>query len=135
MEHENSILYHPVNVLWHSAQHRFAWDIPDHVIMALLVLVISAILFPIAARNISRDNPGPLQQMLELTVEGTGAEQRQYKKELGRQAPADRALGSGGVGCHAATIYWNVMRWPSQTQQSRPKAALRRLPSNRYRQH
>jgi F-type H+-transporting ATPase subunit a len=69
MEHESSILYAPVNALWHSVQHRFAWDIPDHVIMALLVLVISAILFPMAARRISRDNPGTLQHILELTVD------------------------------------------------------------------
>jgi F-type H+-transporting ATPase subunit a len=68
VEHENSILYHPVNALWHSVQHQFAWDIPDHVIMAALVLVISAILFPLTARRISRDNPGPLQHILEVTV-------------------------------------------------------------------
>ena len=68
MEHENSILYAPVNALWHSVQHRFAWDIPDHVIMALLVVAISAILFPLASRRISRDNPGPLQHILEVTV-------------------------------------------------------------------
>jgi F-type H+-transporting ATPase subunit a len=70
MEHESSILYHPVNALWHSVQHQFAWDIPDHVIMALLVLVISAILFPIAASRINRDNPGPFQHVLELVVDG-----------------------------------------------------------------
>ena len=68
MEHESSILYAPVNALWHSVQHRFAWDIPDHVIMAALVLVISAIIFPIAARRISRDNPGTFQHILEVTV-------------------------------------------------------------------
>jgi F-type H+-transporting ATPase subunit a len=68
VEHENSILYHPVNALWHSVQHQFAWNIPDHVIMAALVLVISAILFPLTARRISRDNPGPLQHILEVTV-------------------------------------------------------------------
>ena len=45
MEHEHSILFAPVNALWHGVQHQFAWDIPDHVIMAFLVLVISAILF------------------------------------------------------------------------------------------
>jgi hypothetical protein len=39
MEHESSILYLPVHTLWHSVQHRFAWDVPDHVIMALLVLL------------------------------------------------------------------------------------------------
>ena len=70
MEHENSILYHPVNALWHSAQHWFAWDIPDHVIMAALVLLISAIVFPLASRRFSRDNPGPLQHVLELVVDG-----------------------------------------------------------------
>jgi F-type H+-transporting ATPase subunit a len=70
MEHESSILYAPVNALWHSVQHRFVWDIPDHVIMALLVLLISCILFPLMARKISRENPGHFQQMLELVVSG-----------------------------------------------------------------
>jgi F-type H+-transporting ATPase subunit a len=70
MEHENSILYGPVNALWHSVQHAFPWNIPDHIIMALLVLAISCILFPLASRRISRDNPGPLQHMLELVVMG-----------------------------------------------------------------
>src|SRR2546430_7495227 len=70
MEHEGSILYGPVNALWHSVQHRFAWDIPDHVIMAALVLLISAIVFPLVSRRFSRDNPGPLQHVLELVVDG-----------------------------------------------------------------
>jgi F-type H+-transporting ATPase subunit a len=70
MEHESSILYGPVNALWHSVQHRFAWDIPDHVIMAFLVLVISAIVFPLASRRISRDNPGGFQHLLEMVVGG-----------------------------------------------------------------
>src|SRR5262245_33236460 len=70
MEHENSILYRPVNALWHSVQHRFAWDIPDHVIMALLVLVISTALFVIGSRRISRDNPGTLQHFLEMVIGG-----------------------------------------------------------------
>src|SRR5438477_7150495 len=70
MEHEGSILYAPVNALWHSVQHRFAWDIPDHVIMALLVLLICCIIFPFASRRISKENPGPLQHILELTILG-----------------------------------------------------------------
>src|SRR3954451_21656892 len=73
MEHESSILYAPVNALWHSVQHAFAWDIPDHVIMALVVLLISAIVFPLMARGISRENPGHFQQMLELVVSGLKA--------------------------------------------------------------
>lgn len=68
MEHEHSILYAPVNALWHRL--GFAWAIPDHVIMALLVLVISCVVFPLAARRISKDNPGPLQHALELLVGG-----------------------------------------------------------------
>src|SRR5205809_527957 len=70
MEHENSILYGPVNALWHGVQHRFVWNIPDHVIMALLVLVISTVLFAIGSRHISRDNPGPLQHFMEMIVGG-----------------------------------------------------------------
>lgn len=70
MGHESSILYKPVNALWHSVQHRFAWDIPDHVIMALLVLLISTVLFVAVSRRINRDNPGPLQHALEMVVGG-----------------------------------------------------------------
>jgi F-type H+-transporting ATPase subunit a len=70
MEHESSILYAPVNRLWHSVQHSFAWDIPDHVVMALLVLAISAVVFPLMARRISRENPSHFQQMLEVVVSG-----------------------------------------------------------------
>lgn len=70
MEHESSILYAPVNKLWHIVQHSFAWDIPDHVVMALLVLAISAVVFPLMARRISRENPNHFQQMLEVVVSG-----------------------------------------------------------------
>ncbi|HSY47432.1 MAG TPA: F0F1 ATP synthase subunit A [Thermoanaerobaculia bacterium] len=70
MEHESSILYAPVNALWHAVQHRYAWDIPDHVVMALLVLAISAVVFPLMARRISRENPSHFQQMLEVVVSG-----------------------------------------------------------------
>jgi F-type H+-transporting ATPase subunit a len=70
MEHESSILYAPFNTLWHSVQHRFAWDVPDHVIMALLVLTISCVVFPLMSRKISRENPGNFQQLLELVVNG-----------------------------------------------------------------
>ncbi|PYQ26672.1 MAG: ATP synthase F0 subunit A [Acidobacteria bacterium] len=69
MEHEHSILYAPFNALWHKLT-PYAWDVPDHVIMALLVLVISCVVFPIMSRRISRDNPSTFQQFLELTVSG-----------------------------------------------------------------
>jgi F-type H+-transporting ATPase subunit a len=68
MEHESSILYEPFNkYIW---RHAFGVDVPDHVIMALLVFVICLVLFPLATRRLSRDNPGPLQQTLELLLIG-----------------------------------------------------------------
>jgi F-type H+-transporting ATPase subunit a len=68
MEHEYSILYKPVNALLGAINPH--WHLDDHVIMALLVLVVSSILFPLATRNLSKDNPGRFQQMLELLVGG-----------------------------------------------------------------
>ena len=68
MEHESSVLYEPFNkYIWH---HAFGIDVPDHVIMALLVLLITTVLFAIGSRHISRDNPGPLQHFLEMVVGG-----------------------------------------------------------------
>lgn len=68
MEHESSFLYEPVNHLWHAL--GFSGHIPDHVVMALFVLVVSLVVFPLASRKLSKDNPGGLQQFLELIVEG-----------------------------------------------------------------
>jgi len=70
MEHEHSILYGLANWAWHHVQHRWAWDVPDHVVMALTVLAIVAILFPLASLRISRDNPGPFQHAMEALVQG-----------------------------------------------------------------
>jgi F-type H+-transporting ATPase subunit a len=67
MEHEHSILYQPFNAI---AKPILGFDVPDHVIMALLVLVISSIVFPLVSRKIKRDDPGSFQQMLELVVGG-----------------------------------------------------------------
>ncbi len=68
MEHEHSILYEPFNkYIW---RHAFGLDVPDHVVMALLVLAISLIVFPAMSRRISRDNPGGFQQFLEMIVDG-----------------------------------------------------------------
>jgi F-type H+-transporting ATPase subunit a len=68
MEHEHSILYEPFNkYIW---RHAFGFDVPDHVVMALLVLLISLIVFPLASRRFSKDNPGGFQQFLELIVSG-----------------------------------------------------------------
>ncbi len=67
MEHEHSILYQPFNAI---AKPLLGFDVPDHVIMALLVLVISSTVFPLFARSIRRDEPGGFQQILELIVGG-----------------------------------------------------------------
>jgi len=67
MEHEHSILYEPVN---HLLEPLLGFAVPDHVIMALLVLVLSLIIFPLASRKLSRDNPSRFQHVLELVVGG-----------------------------------------------------------------
>jgi F-type H+-transporting ATPase subunit a len=67
MEHEHSILYEPVNGL---LQPLLGFPVPDHVIMAALVLLLSCIIFPLASRKISRDNPGGFQHFLEVVVSG-----------------------------------------------------------------
>jgi F-type H+-transporting ATPase subunit a len=70
MEHEHSILYEPFNRL---VRPVLGFDVPDHVVMALLVLLISCIVFPLISRRLSRDNPGGVQQFLELLVGGLKA--------------------------------------------------------------
>jgi F-type H+-transporting ATPase subunit a len=67
MEHESSILYEPFNAI---AKPILGFAVPDHVIMALLVLLISCIVFPLASRRFSKDNPGGFQQFLEIIVTG-----------------------------------------------------------------
>lgn len=67
MEHEHSILYEPVN---HLLQPLLGFAVPDHVIMALLVLLLSCIIFPLMSRKISRENPGGFQHALEMVVGG-----------------------------------------------------------------
>lgn len=67
MEHESSILYHPINSI---LKPILGFEVPDHVLMALLVLIISLVVFPLMSRRISRDNPGGFQHFLELIVGG-----------------------------------------------------------------
>jgi F-type H+-transporting ATPase subunit a len=67
MKHEYSILYGPVNAI---ARSLGLPHVPDHVIMALLVLLLSLIIFPLAARRFSKDNPNNFQHFLEFIVGG-----------------------------------------------------------------
>jgi len=67
MEHEHSILYEPFNKL---VRPILGFDVPDHVVMALLVLLLSSIVFPLLSRKFSKENPSNVQQFLELIVSG-----------------------------------------------------------------
>ncbi len=84
MHHEYSILFGPVNALltallgappegWRRAfglaDHPGAW-LPDHVIMAFLVVLIVAALLISVRRRLSLDRPSAMQQTLELLLSG-----------------------------------------------------------------
>jgi F-type H+-transporting ATPase subunit a len=75
-EHAQSIFYGPVNRLWDAVagwtgiEDRFgATDVPEHVVMALVVLaVVCVLVVPLRAR-LRRDDPGWLQQLAEVVVQ------------------------------------------------------------------
>ena len=83
MEHAFSFLYEPVNRIlmalfgvssarWRELMgiHEEGYWLPDHVIMAVLVVVlVAAVLIP-TSRRLSVERPGKLQQVLELIVSG-----------------------------------------------------------------
>jgi len=83
MHHPVSFLFKPINVLliaifgdssarWQELMglHEAGYWLPDHVLMAMLVvLVLAAILIPIS-RRLSVEAPGNGQQMLEQLVSG-----------------------------------------------------------------
>ncbi len=83
MHHPVSFLYKPINALlisllgdastrWQQLMgiHEPGYWLPDHVIMAVLaVVLIAAVLIPIS-RRLSVEQPGKGQQMLELLVSG-----------------------------------------------------------------
>jgi len=84
VHHEYSILFHPINALlvfllgvppagWQKAMgltgHEGIW-LPDHVIMALLVVALVAVLLISVRRRLSLDRPSTMQQVLELLLSG-----------------------------------------------------------------
>ncbi len=83
MEHSFSVLYHPVNklliALFGESSPRFqdlmglheaGYWLPDHVVMAMLVVVlVAAVLIP-TSRRLSVDSPGKVQQILEQLITG-----------------------------------------------------------------
>ncbi len=72
----HSVFYAPVNSVWHWSLEATGLDarfgeieVPDHVVMGLLIVaVVGAAVIPLRFR-LSLDRPGKLQQMLELFVE------------------------------------------------------------------
>jgi len=83
MEHHASMLYEPVNrlllMIFPAAPEKYqallgihdkGFWLPDHVIMAMLVCVIVAALLIPLRRKLSVEEPGRIQQMLELTLIG-----------------------------------------------------------------
>jgi F-type H+-transporting ATPase subunit a len=71
-DHAVSIFYAPVNWLWDQIGPAIGLgdvDVPDHVVMSLVVLgIISALVIPVRLR-LSKENPGTLQQLLETVVQ------------------------------------------------------------------
>lgn len=84
MHHETSILFHPINALltWLLGAPPEGWRkamgvagepgiwLPDHVIMALLVVVLIAALLVTVRRRLSLERPSAMQQVLELLLTG-----------------------------------------------------------------
>ena len=69
----HSFLHGPVNTVWESsglADSLGVAEVPDHVVMGLLVLFLCAVTAIPMSRRLKLDNPGKFQQMLELVVEG-----------------------------------------------------------------
>jgi len=84
VHHEYSILFHPINALltmllgeppagWQKAMgvagETGVW-LPDHVIMAFLVVAVVASLLIAVRRRLSLERPTAMQQVLELLLSG-----------------------------------------------------------------
>jgi F-type H+-transporting ATPase subunit a len=83
LDHPVSVLYHPINKLLialfgeSSARfqelmglHEAGYWLPDHVVMAMLVVVTVAAVFIPVSRRLSVESPGKLQQIVELLITG-----------------------------------------------------------------
>lgn len=75
MAEHHSILYGPINALWQWLLHATGLAarlghvvVPDHVVMALFVVTVIAVVFLPLRRTFSLETPGRLQQVMELIV-------------------------------------------------------------------
>src|SRR3990172_12716252 len=67
----HSVLYGPANHLWEAAglpERTGIHEVPDHVVMALLVMVLVAAVFIPMRSRLKLETPGKFQQLLELVV-------------------------------------------------------------------
>jgi F-type H+-transporting ATPase subunit a len=69
----HSFLHGPVNKVWETtglAETTGIHEVPDHVVMAFLVLALIAAIFIPLSRKLSVEAPGKVQQLLEMVVLG-----------------------------------------------------------------
>ena len=76
-EGHHSILYEPVNAVWHGVARVTGLEdrvgeVPDHVVMSMFVVVLCIAFFVPIGRRLKRDQPGTVQQLAELFVQGVG---------------------------------------------------------------
>src|ERR1043165_5231863 len=77
MQEHHSILYGPVNALWHwllgVTGQSARWgnrEIPDHIAMSLFVVTLLFVIFIPIGRLLREENPGRFQIFLEQLVGG-----------------------------------------------------------------
>ena len=71
---EHSIFYEPVNAVWKAgvglagAEESLPHEVPDHVVMALFVFGVVATLGAVVSKGLNRDDPGKVQQIVEIVL-------------------------------------------------------------------
>jgi F-type H+-transporting ATPase subunit a len=68
MQEHHSILYGPVNALWHSLGGRV--EVPDHIVMSLFVVTLLLAVFVPVGLMLREEKPGRFQLFLEELVNG-----------------------------------------------------------------
>ena len=72
---KQSIFYEPVNAAWRGvvnltgAEESLPKEVPDHVVMALFVFGVVTTLGVVVSRGLKRDDPGKLQQVVEVALD------------------------------------------------------------------
>jgi F-type H+-transporting ATPase subunit a len=68
MQEHHSILYEPVNALWHRLGGRV--EMPDHIVMSLFVVTLLLAIFVPVGLSLKEAKPGRFQTFLEQLVGG-----------------------------------------------------------------